>query len=156
MFFNPSHCELCGNTAREYFFEGALLVCESCAAPEVVAGARALVETKRERGRPRIETGLTARERNIIHRTAYLEEHPCVDCQVDDAVVLEFDHIPSRGPKKYNVGRMVQEGRPLDVLIAEMEKCEVVCANCHKRRTQRRRIHERLRSQGVRVSCPIS
>jgi hypothetical protein len=62
----------------------------------------------------------------------YLLEHPCVDCGETDPVVLEFDHLRD---KIANVTAMVALRRPWSVILAEISKCEVVCANCHRRRT---------------------
>ena len=63
---------------------------------------------------------------------AHLEEHPCVDCGASDTHVLDFDH---REGKVANVSTLVISGAPLDVLEAEIAKCAVRCANCHRRRT---------------------
>jgi hypothetical protein len=64
---------------------------------------------------------------------AYLLEHPCVDCGVTDPVLLDFDH---RDPssKRSEVGR-VANTKPWPQVRAEIEKCDVRCANCHRRRT---------------------
>ena len=66
----------------------------------------------------------------------YLLTNPCVDCGEADPLVLTFDH--HNGDKVANVASMVGEGRTLKAVIAEIEKCEVVCHNCHARRTQKR------------------
>lgn len=50
--------------------------------------------------------------------------------------VLEFDHVGD--DKSANVGALIANGHALKRVIAEAEKCEVVCANCHRRRTARR------------------
>lgn len=63
----------------------------------------------------------------------YLQGMSCIDCGESDPVVLQFDHV--RGTKLGNVSRMVSKGSPLSVIQAEVEKCDVVCANCHHRRT---------------------
>lgn len=62
----------------------------------------------------------------------YLLRHPCVDCGEADPVVLEFDH---KGGKEFNVGNARQKGVSLTTLKVEVGKCEVRCANCHRRKT---------------------
>jgi hypothetical protein len=65
----------------------------------------------------------------------YLRSHPCVDCGETDVLVLEFDHLRE---KSFNVSAGLRGGCSLEALFEEMAKCEVVCANCHRRRTARR------------------
>ena len=62
----------------------------------------------------------------------YLRRHPCVDCGIDDVVVLEFDHLRD---KRFHISEGIRGNRSLGALLDEMAKCEVVCANCHRRRT---------------------
>jgi prophage maintenance system killer protein len=50
-------------------------------------------------------------------------------------MVLEFDHV--RGNKRSTVMTLVKNGYSLDVIQAEVAKCVVRCANCHKRKTYR-------------------
>lgn len=79
-----------------------------------------------------------ARERNKAFVATYLASHPCVDCDEADPVVLEFDHV--RGEKRMDVGRMASSvGVGLETLKAEIAKCDVRCANCHRRKTHARR-----------------
>lgn len=66
---------------------------------------------------------------------AHMAARACADCGERDAVVLEFDH---REAKAADVADLAAAGRGLDVLAAEMAKCDVVCASCHRRRTARR------------------
>jgi hypothetical protein len=65
----------------------------------------------------------------------YLSNHHCVDCGEADIRVLEFDHV--RGQKRETVGILINRGYPLSTIIEEISKCEVVCSNCHKKRTYR-------------------
>ena len=60
---------------------------------------------------------------------------PCADCKCKYSFyVMEFDHV--RGDKRQHLARMATLG--LSAILKEIEKCEVVCANCHKERTWRR------------------
>lgn len=71
--------------------------------------------------------------------------HPCTDCNETDPLVLEFDHVPERGEKRLRVGNAYKwTPKRLPELLAEIQKCEVVCANCHKRRTELRRPHSHI------------
>lgn len=63
----------------------------------------------------------------------YLSTHPCVVCGETDIRVLEFDHV--RGLKRAAIATLLKNGFSIDVIQEEIEKCEVVCANCHRRRT---------------------
>ena len=79
-----------------------------------------------------------------IERTGWLVEyfatHPCVDCGESDPVVLDFDHLRD---KSFNISRALNY-RKWSRIIEEIEKCEVVCSNCHRRRTAQRRSSMRL------------
>ena len=59
------------------------------------------------------------------------ERGGCSDCGEDDAACLDFHHVT--GDKTDTVARLVTDGRPRDVISAEIEKCEVLCANCHRK-----------------------
>ena len=56
---------------------------------------------------------------------------PCVDCGESDRLVLEFDH---RGDKLFDIATGLRDRNWASVL-REMAQCDVVCANCHRRRT---------------------
>lgn len=62
----------------------------------------------------------------------------CVDCGYRAcAEALEFDHLP--GTEKLGaISDLVTARVPWPVMLAEIAKCEVVCANCHRVRTTMR------------------
>lgn len=65
-----------------------------------------------------------------------LERSSCADCGLADVLVLEFDHV--RGVKRTELARLVNGGASRASLDAEIAKCDVVCVNCHRRRTRSR------------------
>jgi L-lysine 2,3-aminomutase len=81
-------------------------------------------------------------KRNNAAVLAYLENHPCVDCGEADPIVLEFDHGDGGG-KVAAVCFGIQHGWSIAKLMTEIAKCDVRCANCHRRKTARERSYFR-------------
>jgi len=77
---------------------------------------------------------MTAKKEAQLWFFQWLSTKSCVDCGETDPVVLECDHV--RGVKLGTVSHILQSGSREKLLI-EMSKCEVRCANCHKRKTAR-------------------
>ena len=67
------------------------------------------------------------------------ETSGCTDCGESNPIVLDFDHLKY---KKYNVSRMIHDGFSWKAIKKEIEKCEVVCANCHRIRTHHRLLNQ--------------
>ena len=62
----------------------------------------------------------------------------CADCGWNEwARGLDWDHV--REPKVATIAVMIGRTDPWVDVLAEMTKCEVVCANCHRLRTCERR-----------------
>jgi hypothetical protein len=62
---------------------------------------------------------------------------PCADCgRSFPAVAMDFDHI--RGEKIATVSQLVRGGATKAAVEAEIAKCGLVCANCHRVRTTTR------------------
>jgi hypothetical protein len=81
-------------------------------------------------------------ERNLAHIYEVLRSAACADCGERDPLVLEFDHI---GVKRDSVTRLGWYGCSLVTIDAEIAKCDIRCANCHRRVTARRGDHFRFR-----------
>ena len=60
----------------------------------------------------------------------------CVDCGETDRVVLHFDHV--RGEKVCSPSNCA----PGPKLDAELAKCDVRCANCHRRRHYQEKVND--------------
>ncbi len=62
----------------------------------------------------------------------------CTDCGFNaHPSALDFDHLPGVD-KSETVAALVGAGK-LELALAEIKKCEVVCANCHRIRTAQRK-----------------
>ena len=72
-------------------------------------------------------------ERNVKFVREHLSRHPCVDCGEVDWVTLDFDHV--RGKKDNNIATLARRPVSMERLKAEMDKCEIRCSNCHRRKT---------------------
>lgn len=66
----------------------------------------------------------------------YLLSHPCVDCGKTDIRCLEFDHV--EGEKLDAIFKMLGQSQSWEKIEAEIAKCEVRCANCHRIKTLER------------------
>ncbi len=103
------------------------------------ANQRYYLKTKERMYATRKRSKVRARE--FIQK--YREEHPCVDCGETNWLVLQFDHLP--GFEKFKaVANMSQGGYSVTRIQLEIDKCEVVCANCHTIRTHERRLYASL------------
>jgi hypothetical protein len=105
--------------------------CRECCRADYAANREARLITSAASTQARLQSH---RQRLQI----YLEAHPCVDCGEADIRCLDFDH---RDPdaKVANVGALVAMHVRWSRIQAEIDKCDVRCANCHRRRTSEQR-----------------
>lgn len=104
-------------------------VCKQCAAKR----SKDAYYSNHERELERAANGKRSR-RDIARQyvSEYLSTHPCVDCGQTNPLTLEFDH---RGDKEAHVSELVHNGASIEQLAYEISKCDVRCANCHRRKT---------------------
>jgi len=88
--------------------------------------------------------GIAIRRERMAYLMDYLRANPCVDCGESDPLVLEFDHL---GDKTFTISEGLRD-RSWQSIVDEIAKCEVVCANCHRRRTAHRGGFARLAAAG--------
>lgn len=62
----------------------------------------------------------------------YLASHPCTECGESDPLILQFHHLRD---KLFGLGAEIRE-ESFDAIRAEVDKCIVVCGNCHMRKTR--------------------
>lgn len=71
----------------------------------------------------------------IAKATIELKNNPCMDCGGSfHYSAMDFDHRDKTSKVK-NVGHIVSSMR---LLLEEIAKCDLVCANCHRIRTWKR------------------
>lgn len=62
------------------------------------------------------------------------ESTPCADCgKYFPHFVMDFDHLGD--DKEYLISSMVGSGYGITTIQKEIDKCELVCSNCHRVRT---------------------
>ena len=70
--------------------------------------------------------------RNFIKE--YLSDKKCECCGISDPRVLEMDHISSEN-KLFSISQGLRLGYKLADISLELQKCRVLCTNCHRIRT---------------------
>ena len=68
------------------------------------------------------------RRRDFI--TNYKADRGCSRCDEKHVACLQFHH---RNPaeKDFSITDLLKYHRSMEILMKEIEKCEVICANCH-------------------------
>lgn len=67
------------------------------------------------------------------------ESRPCADCNLFyPYYVMDFDHIDGT-TKEFNISRMAADSHNREKILEEIDKCDLVCSNCHRIRTHERR-----------------
>jgi 5-methylcytosine-specific restriction endonuclease McrA len=84
------------------------------------------------------------RTRDFIYE--HLSKNPCNICGESDILVLEFDHMRD---KKFNISEAIADNFSIETLKKEIDKCQVLCANCHRRKTAIEQNHYRYKKQLV-------
>ncbi|AXH72316.1 MAG: hypothetical protein [Caudoviricetes sp.] len=70
------------------------------------------------------------RLRNQRWMVEYLAGKRCRACGIEDPRLLTFNHLdPTK--KLRNVADLVSKGWRLELVAAEVAKCEILCHNCH-------------------------
>lgn len=68
-----------------------------------------------------------------------LKSKPCTDCgAIFPYFCMDFDHVPERGKKCFEVNLASGVRKPIAEVMAELEKCDLVCVICHRIRTNER------------------
>ena len=87
-----------------------------------------------EANRKQYYSRVRERERRIKAMVEAVKARPCADCGIQYAAwQMDFDHVS--GKKVERVSQLAHDSGSIRQILAEIAKCEVVCANCHRNRT---------------------
>src|SRR5882757_10569168 len=88
-----------------------------------------------EKNKAKHVANVSIRKKIVVERVKVFvkelkESSPCTDCgNKYPSYVMDFDHL---GDKEYQIANMVQSGYDIPSVQKEIDKCEIVCANCHR------------------------
>lgn len=85
-----------------------------------------------------------AERKRRLEKVWEIKSVPCADCGNSfHPYAMDFDHRDFKS-KSANISDMIAKSRPWALIMEEIAKCDIVCANCHRLRTF-------LCSQGVKA-----
>lgn len=132
-------CAKCGESRPNEDFarnkraaDGLQSRCRVCNNAWAKAHYDAFSQEKREHYTDRV----SRRNKEVRAWINSFKDQPCMDCGgTFPAVAMDFDHRPGEVKVK-EVNKMYKNSKA--AILAEIAKCDVVCANCHRIRTQQR------------------
>lgn len=72
------------------------------------------------------------RDRQQVWINEYKRNRRCRDCDVANPACLDLHHTGDK-PKRRSVSQLVADSCSWNELLREIQKCTVLCANCHRR-----------------------
>ena len=115
---------------------GRQSICKKCSSEQDSLRYRNETEAQKSRRR---EANKATKDK-IVAEVNRLKGEPCTDCMVRyPPYVMQFDHLPG-AIKNFNIAQARNKAASLKALYAEVDKCELVCANCHAERTHKRKL----------------
>lgn len=110
---------------------GYRYVCKECACKRAKESYQRNKESAKARCAKAAKTRILERRKYVYN---YLKSHSCIECGEDDPRCLDFDHIDQED-KDLAISRAIWNNWSMDRLINEINKCRILCSNCHRKRT---------------------
>jgi hypothetical protein len=86
-----------------------------------------------QQNKQRIIDGSSRRRKEAVEFVKELKSKPCMDCGNSlPPVCMDYHHV--RGEKKYEINRMTRITVSKKLILEEIAKCDLLCANCHRQR----------------------
>ena len=73
----------------------------------------------------------------------YKKKLSCSECAENHPATLEFHH---KSQKDRDIGVMVNDGCSINKILKEIQKCKVLCSNCHKKLHYKKQINKTLKT----------
>lgn len=103
--------------------------------------------------RPKANSRESRRRKSLRQFVISLKNKPCADCEVSyPYYVMDFDHL---GEKKVLLAKVHSQGWSEERILEEVSKCDLVCSNCHRERTHKRKHRTVTQLAEVVASNPI-
>lgn len=128
------------NSVSQMTYASLADITEEVSKCELVCANCHRVRTDQRRNVKEAATRHTRRIRANQTLVDSLKHAPCTDCGgTFTPIAMDYDHI--RFPKIATVSQLIMRGASWERVQAEIDKCELVCSNCHRTRTRERRMN---------------
>jgi hypothetical protein len=90
-------------------------------------------------------------QRNREYAFNYLLDHPCINCGEANPIKLDFDHRIDKD-KKGGISYLIYLPAGIKRLKAEIAKCDIRCANCHRLKTAKEQnwwMYKEIKRRGI-------
>ena len=105
-----------------------------------------------ERNRSKVISKINQNKRaNRAWFTSYKKTLSCIECGENHPATLDFHHVEPR-KSKIKVNELVSDGHTKTRILAEIAKCVVLCANCHRKHHHNERIERKKLAKAKKSS----
>lgn len=143
----PDECPQCFHTRDQESAERGLRVCKNCRQREKIWREKdpeyyRIVRSRIYRKNAAVYAARRWKKGEMLRNLINMyKDKPCADCSLSfEPLLMDFDHV--RGDKVACISSMASGRYSLKAIVREIEKCDLVCAHCHRKRTARRGQHK--------------
>ena len=71
-------------------------------------------------------------QKSLEYVNQYKKDKKCCECHEDHPICLDFHHVGD--DKEIEISRAIRQGWCLKKIQVEIDKCVIICSNCHRKR----------------------
>lgn len=79
-----------------------------------------------------IKKNILNKHKNLIWFENYKKNMKCSKCGESHSACLDFHHLDPKN-KKFGIGRIINSTYSIETIEKEIDKCIVLCSNCHRK-----------------------